>query len=245
MIKSIKKRYNWLTKVRFDRRRGLYFYRRYGNRIYIRYPRHFLPEGENRWLCENIFFHHYTPQNGDQVVDFGVGYGEEAVFLKELSPNVNYLGVEGQPAIYECVSNTFRELGEAFRVSPFVISNEGDVKFASQFSYASVGVIPEGYMEIPTLTWTSFVARYNIKAIDLLKMNIEGAEKGLIASIDDFSTIKRLIIACHDFKANYRGDDFYRTKESVTSKLDQMGYQIKTFSYGKSWSDDWVFASKE
>lgn len=245
MIKSIKKRYDWLTKVRFDRKRGLYYYLRYGNRIYIRYPRHFLPQSENRWLCENIFFHHYVPKNGDQVVDFGAGYGEEAVFLKKISPNVNYLGVEGQPAIYECVSNTFRELGEGFRVSPFAISNGEDVKFASQFSYASVGVTPEGCVEIPTLKWTDFITRYNVRAIDLLKMNIEGAEKGLISSIDDFSAIKRLIIACHDFKANHGGDDFYRTKGFVTSKLNERGYQIKTFRYGINWSDDWIFASKE
>lgn len=244
MIKSIKKRYGWFANVRFDKKRGLYYYTRYGNRIYIRYPRHFLQQKEIRWLCENLFFHHYVPKDGDQVVDFGIGYGEEAVFLKKLSPNVNYLGVEAQPAIYECVSNTFLELGEGFRVSPFVISNGEDVKFVSQFAYESVGVRREGYIEIPTLNWADFIARYNVGTIDLLKMNIEGAEKGLISSIDSFCTIKRLIVACHDFRANHGGDDFYRTKAFVTSKLNELGYQIKTFRYGIDWSDDWIFASK-
>ena len=70
------------------------------------------------------------------------------------------------------------------------------IKFCSHFSYASVGNISEGYIEIPTMAWPDFITRYNLKKIDLLKMNIEGAEKDLIASIDDFSIIKRFIISC-------------------------------------------------
>jgi FkbM family methyltransferase len=179
------------------------------------------------------------------VVDLGVGYGEAAVFLKSVSPDVKYLGVEAQPVIYECVSNTFRELNEDFRASPFVLSTETDIKFVSQGSYASVGAIPEGYIEIPTLSWPEFIKRYNLNRIDLLKMNIEGAEKQLIESIDDFSIIKRFIISCHDFRANNGEGEFYRTKKDVMSKLQENGYKIRTFDYGTIWSDDWIFASKD
>jgi len=245
VIKSIKKRYNWLTKVRFDKRTGFYFYLRYGYRIYIRHPRHFLPEKDHRWTCESLYFRHYLPQDGDQVLDLGVGYGEEAVYLKKASPNVKYLGVEAQPVIYECVSNTFRGLGKEFRVSPFVISNQKCALFASQFSYASSRGTPDGYIEVPTLTWPDFIDRYKISRIDLLKMNIEGAEKMLIAGIDDFTVIKRFVISCHDFRADQGEGESYRTKKFVTSTLDGLGYKIKTFSYGINWSDDWIFASIE
>lgn len=245
MIKSIKKRFNWLTKVHFDKQTGFYYYRRYGYKIYIRRHRHFLTEKENRWLCEHIIFHHYLPLNGEQVVDLGVGYGEEAVFLKSVSPRVKYLGVEAQPVIFECVSNTFRELNEHFIVSPFVISTETNIKFVSRYSYASVGSVPQGYIEIPTLSWSEFIKRYRLRRIDLLKMNIEGAEKQLMESIDDFSIIKRFIVSCHDFRANNAEGDFYRTKKDVISKLEENDYKIRTFDYGISWSDDWIFAAKD
>ena len=81
--------------------------------------------------------------------------------------------------------------------------------------------------------------------IDLLKMNIEGAEKGLIASIGDFSRIKRLIVSCHDFRADEGHGEFFRTKESVTATLAGAGYAIKTFAHDISWSDDWIFASRD
>ena len=244
-IKSITKRYHWLTKVRFDRRTGFYFYLLDDNRIYIRHPRHFVPVKETKWLCENIFFRHYLPRSGDQVVDLGVGYGEEAACLKAVSPGVRYLGVEPQPVVYECVANTFRELGEGFRVSPFAISDADEVKFDSQFSYAGVGNTDAGYIEIPSLRWPAFLERYGVDKIDLLKMNIEGAERDVIQSIADFGMIKRFVVSCHDFRADHGHGESYRTKKFVTAKLADVGYKVIPFALGMNWSDDWVFATRE
>mgnify|MGYP001812903388 CR=1 FL=1 len=244
MIKSIIKRWHWLTKVHFDKLTGFYYYHRYGHRIYIRRPRHFLTEKKIRWLCENILFHYYTPSNGEQIVDLGIGYGEEAIFLKSISPGTKYIGVEPQPVIYECVSNTFRELNPNYIVSPFLVTTDFEVKFASRYSYASVGMLDRGYIEIPTLSWPEFIKRYNINTIDLLTMNIEGSEKQLIESIDDFSMIKRLLVSCHDHRAENGDGEFYRTKKYVTTKLKREGYKLSTFNYGIDWSDDYIFAVK-
>jgi len=79
----------------------------------------------------------------------------------------------------------------------------------------------------------------------LERFSIEGAEKSLIASIDDFSIIKRFVISCHDFRADHGEGESYRTKKFVVSMLAGLGYKIKTFSYGISWSDDWIFATME
>ncbi len=75
-------------------------------------------------------------------------------------------------------------------------------------------------------------------------MNIEGAEKEIMQQINDFSIIKRFVISCHDFRANNNEGGWYRTKDAVVSKLKENGYSIKTFKYGVSWADDWIFAEK-
>ena len=157
---------------------------------------------------------------------------------------VRYIGVEPQPVIYECLANTFRKLGDGFTASPYVVSNRDTVKFTSWFSYASVGEIPEGYIEVPTMNWESFLQYYDIDRIDLFKMNIEGAEKEIIQQITDFSFIKRFVISCHDFRANNNEGEWYRTKDVVVSRLKENGYTIKTFKYGVSWADDWIFAER-
>ncbi|HEY5602613.1 MAG TPA: FkbM family methyltransferase [Gammaproteobacteria bacterium] len=243
-MKSLVKRYNWLTKVHFDKKSGFHYYDRYRYKVFIRHPRHYLPEKDIQWLCENIIYKHYLPKDADQVVDLGVGYGDEAVYLKNLSPQVKYLGVEAQPVIYECACNTFRQLGSHFSVSPFAVSNEKSLRFASQFGYAAVGDTDNGYIEIPTLTWPELLDRYHIAEIDLLKMNIEGAERHVLSSIVDFSKVKRLVVSCHDFRANHGDGESFRTKEFVTKTLSDNGYHVTFFNYGMDWSDDWIFASR-
>lgn len=244
LYKSVEKRINWAANVDFDKITGFYRYQRFGKYIYIRHPRHFLKENDLLWLCENIFFHHYKPTNDDVVVDLGAGYGEEAVYLSSFSPKVRYIGVEPQPVIYECLANTYRNVGDTFVASPYVVTDRESIKFISQFSYASVGEIPEGYIEVPTMQWDRFLQRYNIDHIDLFKMNIEGAEKEILQHISDFSIVKRFIISCHDFRANNNEGDWYRTKDSVIAILKKNGYSIKTFSYGVSWADDWLYAER-
>lgn len=241
---SIKKRADWFINVSFDKQSGFYRYKRFDKYIYIRHPRHFLSKSMQSWLCENIFFKHYLPSDSDTVVDLGAGYGEEAVYLSEKSPNVRYIGVEPQPVIYECISNTFKDAGQHFFTSPYVITNREWVKFISQFSYASVGELTQGYIEVPTIKWDTFLDRYNIENIDLLKMNIEGAEKEVLDQITDFNLIKRFIISCHDFRANGGEGEQYRTKEYVTKTLYDNGYSVKTFNLGINWADDWIYAEK-
>lgn len=244
LYKSVEKRINWATHVKFDSSTGFYRYRRFGKQIYIRHPRHFLKKKDLLWLCEKIFFHYYRPENHDVVVDLGAGYGEEAVYLSSYSPMVRYIGVEPQPVIYECLANTFRKLGSGFTASPYVVTDRDTVKFNSWFSYASVGEIPEGYIEVPTMSWEKFLQDYNVDRIDLFKMNIEGAEKEIIEQINDFSFIKRFVISCHDFRANNNEGEWYRTKDVVVSRLKENGYTIKAFNYGVSWADDWIFAER-
>lgn len=243
-LKSTKKRLDWLLNVRFDRGTGFYKYGRYSKNIFIRHPRHFLPESENSWLCESIFFKYYRPKNGELVVDLGAGYGEEAVWLSQHAPQVRYFGIETQPIIFECLSNTFQGLGKSFCAFPYAIADAKEFKVQSQFSYASSSQQREGYIYVPTQTWKEFCVNNKIEKIDLLKMNIEGAEKEFINSIHNFPHILRMIISCHDFRANSGDGEHFRTKQSVVAKLQQNGYQIKTFSYGKGWSEDWIYAER-
>ena len=245
-IKSIKKRYNWLTKIRYDKRTGFFVYKRFGKNIYIRHPRHFMDEKSNIWYCDHVVYSHYKPVQGDVVIDLGAGYGEEAIYLiRNGETGIRYIGVEAQPVIYECLANTFNDSGEDFTAVPFAISDKLSLKFVSQMSYASVGETPEAYVEVPTISWPDFLERYQIDKIDLLKMNIEGAEKEVLKLITDFSIIKRLAISCHDFRADEGDGEWYRSKEIVTKILKDNGYLLRTINLGIPYTDDWIFAERD
>ena len=244
--KSIKKRINWLFNVKFDKKTGFFKYKRFNGEVFIRHPRYFETEQNIKWVSENVYYHYYLPKNNDTVVELGAGYGEEATYLQSKSPNINFYGVEIQPIIFECLSNTLHSLGKSFKCTSTAISSEKRISLYSQFSYSAVGSIPEeGYIDIPCITWDNYLKEQNITSIDLLKMNIEGAEKDILSSITDFSIIKRFNISCHDFRAENGDGEYYRSKEHVLKILKEHDYVIKTYSCGYDWSDDWIYAEQK
>ena len=231
-LKSITKRYQWYTKVKFDRKTGFYYQTICGRRMFIRHPRHFVAEKDYNWMSEEILFQHYLPLAGDLIVDFGLGYGAEALYAASRFPELRYVGIEPQPMIYELVCNTLAPLGDCFSVCPYVITAEPIVKFSSQFGYGAVGTDEQGCVQVPTMAWNEFIDTYKIGKIDLIKINIEGAERQLLEHIDDFSNIKRIIVSCHDFRAEHGHGEYFRTKAHVIDRLKSQGFDLKFFELG-------------
>lgn len=242
--KSIRKRYDWWQHVRFDRAVGFYKYALLGKAVYIRHPRHYVPPKMTDWVCRELYFRHYVPKDQDTVLDFGAGYNEEGVWLHHRSPGVRYLGVEIQPVMHECLANTYRRLGAGFRAIPYGLGPmEEQMRVASQFSYASSGLLPDGYIEVPTLSWPQMQDRYGIEQVDLLKMNIEGAEVHVLPQLD-LARVRRAIISSHDSRADHGDGEQYRTKAKVIALLEEAGMKITHLSGRKSWMRDWLYAER-
>jgi hypothetical protein len=49
-------------------------------------------------------------------------------------------------------------------------------------------------------------------------------------------------IACHDFKADRTGNDFFRTKTIITEFLQDHGFEIVQMFFEEAWAKDYVFA---
>lgn len=246
LIKSIKKRWDLFSHVNYCNLVGFYKYKSFDGEIYIRHPKHYVNKKQNTWVCENVYYKYYEPNNEDVVVDIGAGYGEEAVYLHSRAPNIKFYGIEIQPVIYECLSNTLNSLNENFTCTSSAISNsDAEIYLKSQLNYSEVCKKPtKGYVHVPCLSWNDYLKKQNINKIDLLKMNIEGAEKDLLSSIDSFDNIRRLIISCHDFRANNGEGEFFRTKEAVMKILCDNKFNIKVFESDIDWLKDWIYAEK-
>lgn len=204
-------------------------------------------------LVENLSGVYFKPKNGDIIVDIGAGIGEEAlVFSKMVGKNGNVFCIEANPEAFEVLQDLIKlndsDNIHAFNVaiakenSPIKLEKNNKTYLASSLSiYGSS--LARHFFTIPGIRFDSFVKENNIKKIDLLKVNIEGAEKYVIESAGDAITrIRNVAISCHDFRYHREGgNEFFRTKQVVTDYLIKNGFEVKTLNTGIDYQDDWIF----
>jgi FkbM family methyltransferase len=216
-----------------------------GHKVFLKERADYITPKMLEWLANEIYFKLYLPSESDTVVDIGAGLGHEAVWLGATSGTRNYIGVEIQPTVYECLCNTMHESG--FRHQAFscaISSDPEDVFLVSSQNYQIKSTLDtDGCVRVPTVTWRSFLDKFKIDKIDLLKINIEGGERFLLPSIGDYSMIRRIVVSAHDFRANAGEGEHFRTREFVTDFLNRSGFS--TQPVGKGWLGDWIFAENK
>ncbi|MEY8241244.1 MAG: FkbM family methyltransferase [Cycloclasticus sp.] len=202
------------------------------------------------WLCEQVYFHYYKPKSGEVFVDIGAGYGQECMWLASTCPAVKIHNIEASPSVYSHLCETTSTIQNVVNTNA-CIADEGYMFLPFSPNYASVNIHEHPSIRVKGISFDDFMEENNIESVDLLKMNIEGAELGVLESIRRFDKVKRFVISCHDFRANRGQGEYFRTKEKVIEILKKNGYKIKGIeldSYpSDAWRlsvDDWVFAEK-
>ena len=214
-----------------------------GYRVYLRFREEFLSKKELDYLCKNIYYKFYMPKNNDTVICIGAGLGHESIWLNSIVKNIKYIGIEIQPIVYELLSNTFRENKKMQAFSNAINNNKKNlVRIGSSVDYTAVNEVEDGCIQINTSTWNEFIEKYKIKKINLLQINIEGAEKYLLPMIKNFKNIKNIIISTHDFRAERGHGEFFRTKNFVKKYLESKGYSVVVCGK-KSREKDWLYAT--
>ena len=91
----------------------------------------------------------------------------------------------------------------------------------------------------PALSWQAFCERFKIDSISVLKMNIEGAEYPLLASLRacDFAKIDQIVVSFHDWMVpEWRGNT-----AAMLSLLSRQGFNVQVTGAHLGWH----LASKE
>jgi hypothetical protein len=89
------------------------------------------------------------------------------------------------------------------------------------------------------------VRELEIEEIDLLKMNIEGAERlALRGMTETLPKIRHLCISCHDFMADRGGPDEMRTRAFVMEFLEARGFVLTTRDHAADWVRSYVYGTR-
>jgi FkbM family methyltransferase len=197
---------------------------------------------------EDIFLYEYKPGPGDVVIDVGAGFGAEAlVFSRLVGSTGSVISLEPHPATYSWFIRLCR-LNSLENVTPLQIAvsaEEGDLIITDQEAYERNTVLADGSdgITVRARTLDDLARDLNISQVNLLTMNIEGAEQLAIRGMADLvDRTHHVCIGCHDFLADKGGSEIMRTKHLVREFLLEHGFELATREdASEPWTRDYIY----
>ncbi|MGZ8312019.1 MAG: FkbM family methyltransferase [Allosphingosinicella sp.] len=230
-----------LFGVRRDEVSGHLYYLADGKRLYIRSADECVRPKHRQFIFESLLFRHYMPAGSDCVIDFGAGNGTEIVPVALRSPDLKYIAVEIQPWVYECLCLTLAQFGGNYRPFALAVGDAREVRLSPTVAGTDVSILGGGTVPVEGIGWADFVRRLEIDQVDLLKVNIEGAEADLLEHID-LGMVRRIILSVHDFRADRGEGEHFRTRAKVQATLEAAGFVSKPNpQMAEDWMRSWMY----
>lgn len=196
-----------------------------------------------------IFLWEYTPPAGATVLDIGAGTGTEVAGLAHrVGPTGRVIAVEAHPDAVRLLKRIGGLNGLAnIEVVPLAIA---DVPGLVTISQENEGVANHllgapsdaSAVEVEATTVDDLLAALDVDHVDLLKMNIEGAERLAVRGMEQSAArIDHVAISCHDFL----GTDWGRTRDDVEEWLEAHGYRVhRRTDDPRPWARDYLYGSR-
>jgi FkbM family methyltransferase len=153
-----------------------------------------------------------------------------------VGPGGRIVSIEAHPTVFGCLRKTIAlsELANVHAIHCAVADKPGTARISDDHIASSI-MSGEG-SEVRQRTINEIAA--DLPAIDLLRMNIEGAEK-LAARATPWRKVQNAVISCHDFAG-------MPTKAEVLEVLSRQGFEITTRAAPQDmpWLGDYLYAAR-
>lgn len=186
--------------------------------------------------AKDYWFYLYKPKAGDVIVDIGAGRGEDVfAFSRAVGASGRVFAIEPHPTSFR-VLEKFCLLNHLDNVTPLnyacadrPLHLQIETLPVWESNYIRSGESSATSHPVEGVTFDSLEARYGIRRIDFLKMNIEGAERSALPGCRKALERTRFVcIAAHDFRAERGEGEHFRTLGLVREFLEQAGFELTT-----------------
>lgn len=167
-------------------------------------------------------------RGGDVVIDIGAGVGDHVlVFSRQVGSTGRVIAIEAHPQTAGCLELTVA----TNRLTNTVVFNEaawnqpGFLQMSDTTAHEG-NAVGQGSIGVRARPVDEMLAPLNLERIDLIKMNVEGAELQALEGMPN--TLHRaaaIVVSCHDFLAT-TPDDSRRTKARVIPYLEALGFTV-------------------
>lgn len=196
--------------------------------------------------AERVFYLDYL-REGMTVFDVGANVGELTMLFSR------FVGRDGRVHAFEPSREGFERLSAVSRAASLrnvtanqcaLAEREGAVRlhvyggeYLSWTTLAErpledygIAVRPESVEEVPTTTVELYCERHNIELIDLLKVDVEGAELQVMRGAERLLREGR--IRCLTFEFGQTTFDMGNSPEAIEAFLDDLGYEVRNLVAG-------------
>ena len=198
--------------------------------------------------ARDLFLYHYEPVAGDVVFDVGAGIGAETlVFSRLVGPEGRVVAIEAHPRTFARLQRLVDANGLANVTTLQVAVSDADGTTAISNSQTHVrNTTGADGIDVPARRIDSIAQELGIREVDLLKMNVEGAERAALPGAGEaLARTHHVVISCHDFLADDGGDESLRTKQFVLGFLRDRGFALTTRDDAPDpWTRDYVYGSR-
>jgi len=199
------------------------FYNR-GNGLIKRYKR------EDLWPnFFNLLRKFVTGKNNLVFVDIGAHVGLISVFVRSINHNATIYAFEPSPLQRSCLEKSVNVNNLDIKVIPLAVSDSkgevdmyvsliGDERYDSIFPREKTKKI-----KVESTTFDQWVKNNNLDRLDILKIDVEGAEEKVIqGSMDSIKLFKPII-----FLETAKDSNTYNTLLSLGYKIEPINYDSK------------------
>jgi len=181
--------------------------------------------------ARDFWFYKYNPGQGDVIVDVGAGSGHETILLSKSVGNRGLvLAVEAHPTTFDRLQKTckYNKLDNVNCLNLAIMDKSCELRIDDNVNDEANAVSSnrdgEGYL-VKGVSLDELCNNQGIERINLLKMNIEGAEQWAIQGMTEIiGKIDHVAIACHDFLSEDKFDESVCTREKVCVFLKENGF---------------------
>jgi FkbM family methyltransferase len=179
-----------------------------------------LPDISALWVLREVFLlgHYDLPDDvqPEVIVDLGSNVGISVLYFADRFPNARIIAVEADPDTFRLLEANTSRLSQVTCVHAAITDHDGEVPLYSGAESwgASTMPAPEHSTRhvVPSLTLDRLAEQHGVERIDLLKMDIEGAEAAVIRSAPALGAAGTVVF---EFHREHSDDDLWTLLEPL------------------------------
>ena len=137
----------------------------------------------------------------DFIVDAGAHIGLSALFFANQYPRAKVIAIEPEPGNFKLLCRNTRRYSAIFPLQAGLWNKEGHLRITDSSAESWAFRVSEAAEDtgIPAISIDHIIEKYGITSIDVLKIDIEGAEVEVFSGCPKWlGCVKNLIIELHD-----------------------------------------------